>query len=587
MAFDGIVINAVVNELNSILKDGKIDKIYQPEKDTIVLGVRTFGTAYRLLLCANPSCARVHLSNHAIENPKVPPMLCMLMRKHLTGGKITRIVQVDFERIIEIYIECADELGRISEKVIICEIMGKHSNIIFADSGLKIIDAVYRVDDAISSVRHILPGMIYTPPPPQDKFNPCLFEKDAIKNALKKSDVPLYRQLMDLFTGISPLMAREAVFRASSFTDKSGIEVTEEEFDKTAYIFSKMIENTLSGTLCPCIAKDKISGKLIDFNALNITQFEDAADIRTFETINEAAEEFYYRKSSMQSLKQKSSDLMKFVNNSLDRCYKKLQIENETLEKAKEKEKYKIYGDLITANIYRIIKGDKSVECENFYSDSLEKEKIPLKDDISPSKNAQRYYTKYTKEKTAEKETLKQRELNLKEIDYLTSVKEAIEIAETGSEISMIREELVLGGYLKNRGARKNKKTPTPTPMHFVSDDGYDIYVGKNNVQNDYVTIKLSRSTDIWFHTKDIHGSHAIVKTPDAMQVPERTYLQAASLAAYYSKARNSKGVAVDYTEVKNVKKPSGAKPGMVIYANYNTIYTDPDEELAKRLKQE
>jgi predicted ribosome quality control (RQC) complex YloA/Tae2 family protein len=586
MAFDGIVISSLANELDKVLKGGKIDKIYQPEKDTLVMGVRTYGASFRLLMCANPSCARVHLSNRSMENPQSPPMLCMLMRKHLTGGKITKIVQPDFERIIEIYIECVDELGRMNEKIIVCEIMGKHSNIIFLDHNLKVIDSVYRIDDTVSSVRNILPGIIYTPPPPQDKTNPCLADKDEIKNTLSRSDIPLFKQIMDSYKGISPLISREAVFRACSFTDKSGEEVTEEEFDKTAYIFSKMIENTVSGEINPCVVKDKTTGKLIDFNALSITQFEGEAQVLPFDTINEASEFFFSQKAATESLKQKSGDLMKFVNTSLERCRKKLQIENETLEKAKNKDKYKIYGDLITANIYRITQGLKHIECENFYSEKCEKIIIPLKDDLSPSKNAQRYYTKYNKEKTAEKETLKQKELNLKEIDYLESVKEAIEIAESGAEIALIREELVREGYLKNRGARKqNKKASLPTPMHFVSDDGYDIYVGKNNTQNDYVTLKLSRSTDIWFHTKSIHGSHAIVRTPDAMDVPERTYIQAASLAAYYSKARNSKSVAVDYTEVKNVKKPSGAKPGMVIYVNYNTIYTDPDEELSKRLR--
>ncbi len=586
MAFDGIVVHAIAGELNELLRDGKIDKIHQPEKDTVTIIVRTRAGAYRLLLCANPSCARVHLASGSMENPMQPPMFCMLMRKHLSGGRITLIEQPEFERIIRIHIESYDELGELSEKVLICELMGKYSNIILINKDSKIIDSVYHIDLSVSSVRQILPGLIYTAPPAQDKLNPALVGKDEIKKGLSTSNVPLFKQLMDAYSGISPLMAREAVYRATGFTDKTGEEASGEELDKTAYIFSKMIENTLGGVYTPCTAADKDSGKLIDFNALEITQFESMANVTVYESVNEAAEAFYLKKSSMQSLKQKSGDLMKFVNNNLERCLKKLQIENETLEKAKNKEKFKIYGDLITANLYRIEQGMKHIECENFYSETGETVKIPLKDDLTPAKNAQRYYTKYTKEKTAEAETAKQKELNLKEIDYLESVKEAIELAESGAEIAMIREELTEQGYLKHRGGKKgNKKKTLPTPMHFVSDDGYDIYVGKNNAQNDYVTLKLSRSTDIWFHTKSIHGSHAIVRTPDAMEVPDRTYLQAAALAAYYSKARNSKSVPVDYTEVKNVKKPAGAKPGMVIYVNYNTIYADPDEELVKRLK--
>ncbi len=585
MAFDGIVVHAVSHELDKVLKDGKIDKIHQPEKDTVTISVRTRNGAYKLLLCANPSCARVHLMSGNMENPSSPPMFCMLMRKHLGGGRITAVEQPEFERIIRIHIESYDEMGYISEKQLICEIMGKYSNIILVNKDMKIIDSAYHIDFTVSSVRQILPGLIYTLPPKQDKQNPLTADKDEVKARLASSDVPLFKQLMDSFSGISPLMAREAVYRAAGHTDITGSEATGEQIDKTAYIFAKMIDNTKSGVYTPTIAAERESGKLLDFNALSVTQFEALADTAEFETVNEAAEAFYLKKSSMHSLKQKSGDLMKFVNNNIERCQKKLQIENETLEKAKGKDKYKIYGDLITANIYRISQGMKYIECENFYSQDGETVKIPLIDDLTPSKNAQRYYKKYTKEKTAEEETKKQKELNLREIDYLESIKEAIELAESGAEISLIRDELTEQGYLKNRGGKKQKKKPLPTPMHFVSDDGYDIYVGKNNTQNDYVTLKLSRSTDIWFHTKSIHGSHAIIKTSNAMEVPDRTYLQAASLAAYYSKARSSKSVPVDYTEVKNVKKPSGAKPGMVIYVNYNTLYVDPDEELVKKLR--
>ena len=585
MAFDGMVIHAVTKELNEVLKDGRIDKIHQPEKDTVTISVRTRSGAYRLLLCANPSCARVHLMSSTMENPMNPPMFCMLMRKHIGSGKITGIHQVDFERIIHIDIESYDEMGYLCQKTLVCEIMGKHSNIILLNKDDKIIDAVYHVDLSVSSVRQILPGLIYTAPPPQEKINPLSSDKDSVKALIKNDSLPMYRHIMDNFSGISPLMAREAVFRASQDTEMQGENATGEQLDKTAYIFSMMMENIRDGKLGPCMVKDKNTGKLVDFNALEITQFEDMGEVTFFDTVNEAAEAFYLKKSSLQSLKQKSGDLTKFINTGIERCAKKLQIQNETIEKAKNKDKYKVYGDLITANIYRINQGDSSLACENFYSENCEEISIPLKTDLSPSANAQSYYKRYTKEKTAEQEAAKQRELTLKEIDYLESVKEAIMLAESGSEISMIRQELTEQGYLKNRsGKRKEMKKALPKPMHFVSDDGYDIYVGKNNIQNDYVTLKLSRSTDLWFHTKGIHGSHAIVRTPDAMEVPDRTYMQAASLAAYYSKARSSENIPVDYTEVKYVKKPSGAKPGMVIYTDYNTIYADPDEELAKRL---
>ena len=586
MAYDGLVVSAIVRELSEVLAGGRIDKIHQPEKDTVIISVRTRNGGYRLLLCANPSCARVHLASTGMENPMTPPMFCMLLRKHIGSGKITKIEQPEFERIIRIHIESYDELGDLSEKVLICELMGKHSNIILVNKDNKIIDSVYHIDLSVSSVRQILPGLIYTAPPTQDKLNPMDYTKDDIKRRLTFEDSPMAKQILDTYSGISPLMAREAVYRACKDTDKIASEATSEETDKTAYIFSKMMENIQNGDFEPCMVTDTESGKLIDFNALGITQYEGMGDVTFFESVNEAAEAFYSRKPSMQSLKQKGSDLMKFVNNNLERCLKKLQLQKEILEKAKKKEKYKIYGDLITANIYRINQGDKILECENFYSENCEMVKITLSEDLTPSQNAQKYYKKYAKQKTAEAETEKQKELNTREIDYLESVKESIELAESGAEIALIREELTEQGYLRQRYLKRPKKKALPTPLHFVSDDGYDIYVGKNNVQNDYVTFKLSRSTDIWFHTKSIHGSHAIVRTPDAMEVPDRTYLQAAALAAYYSKARGSKSVPVDYTEVKNVKKPNGAKPGMVIYVDYNTIYADPDEELANRLRK-
>lgn len=587
MAFDGIVIHALTEELNELLCGGKIDKIHQPERSTVTVNIRTRDGGYRLLLCANPSCARVHLMTNSMENPASPPMFCMLLRKHLSGGKITLIEQPDFERIVRIHIENYDEMGYVSEKILICELMGKYSNIILVGKDDKIIDSIFHVDFTVSSVRQILPGLIYTSPPEQGKRNPLLCDKQEIKALLSENDVPLYKQLMDIFSGISPLMAREAVHRAVGRSDASGFDVTSEQLDKVGYVFYKLMRNLNEKMYSPCVVEDINSKKLLDFNAFEIGQYENLGSVKIFDTVNEAAENFYIKKSSMQNMKQKSADLTKFVNNKLERCARKLQIQNETLEKAKKRDRYKIYGDLITANIYRISRGMESIACENFYSEDNAVVEIPLKCELSPSQNAQKYYKRYTKEKTAEEETLRQRKLNLKEIDYLESVKEAIEVAENSSDISMIREELAEQGYLKKHNVRKSKSKITAAPLHFVSDDGYDIYVGKNNTQNDYVTLKLSRSTDIWFHTKGVHGSHVLVKTADAMAVPESTYLQAASLAAYYSKGRASLIVPVDYTEVKNVKKPSGAKPGMVIYFDYNTINARPDEELALRLKKQ
>ncbi len=587
MAFDGIVISALCKECEEKLKGARIDKIHQPEKDELIISLRTFKGAEKLLICVNPSFPRFHLTNVSKDNPEKPPMFCMLLRKHLSGGKILYIKQSEFERIVKIGIECYDEMGFLSEKVLIVEIMGKHSNIILTNKEGKILDSIIHVDLSVSSIRQVLPSFPYEEPPKQDKENPVGKSKDEILNVLKSQDAPVWKILMEKFQGISPVFAREAVYRAIGHTEVLSSETDDKELSDVSLNFYSMMEDIRLGEYKYVVINDTETGKMLDFCALDISQYGTGAKSETFASMSEAVENFYVKKATRESLKQKCADISKTVASNLDRCRKKLQIQNETLIKAEKREKYKIYADLITANIYRIKQGDEKVSLVNFYSENGEEITINLKPELSPSKNAQAYYKKYNKEKKAEEETLRQKELNLAEIDYLESVQEAISLVETNAEIIQIRDELIEEGYLKNKGRLlKKKKKESVSPMHFVSDDGYDIYVGKNNKQNDYVTLKLARSTDLWFHTKGIHGSHVIVKTDDAMKVSDETYLLAARLSAYYSKGRKSESVAVDYTEVKNVKKPSGAKPGMVIYANYNTLYVTPDEIEIERLKK-
>ena len=584
MALDGITISALCYELNKKLSGGRIDKIHQPERDELIVSVRTFGGAYKLLICANPSYPRIHITNSQKENPQKPPMFCMLLRKHLSSGKILSVCQDGFERIIKIAIESYDEMGFLSQKTLIIEIMGKHSNIILTDKDGKILDSIIHVDISVSSVRQVLPGLMYETAPSQNKKNPLCASFEDVLCSLSNSETEIWKQLLDSYTGISPLLAREAVHRALGRCDYLGIEASKEDFEKVAKEFCEIISCAKEKDFNPCVIIDNDSQKLLDFCSVHISQYQNLAKIEHYGSVSDALEDFYTKKAASESIRQRSGDLLKFLQTALERCYKKLQIQDQTLKKAAKREKYKMYGDLLTANIYRINQGIKEITLENFYSENMEEIKIPLKEELTPSQNAQRYYVKYNKEKTAETETLKQKKLNEEEIDYLESVQEAVIRCETNSEILQIRNELIEEGYLKNKGRLLKKKKETITPMHFVSDDGYDIYVGKNNRQNDYVTLKLSRSTDIWFHTKEIHGCHAIVKTSDAMEVPDRTYMQAARLAAFYSKGRGSENVPVDYTEVKNVKKPSGAKPGMVIYVSYNTLYVTPSEEEKEKL---
>ena len=392
---------------------------------------------------------------------------------------------------------------------------------------------------------------------------------------------------MDAYTGVSPLIAREIVYKSTGFTDTRGSDVPLDVRKRVARCFVYFFDKVKNGEFTPTILTNAQNGKMLDYSSCDITLYESLALKEQFDSMSLALDSFYGKKSADESIRQKSGDLVKFVTNNIERCNKKLQIQNEILQKAGKRDKYKLYGDFLPANIYRIKTGMTGLEAENYYSENLEKINIPLLSDLSPSQNAQRYYKRYNKEKTAEAETMKQRELNKLELEYFDSVLTSIGNAENMTELNQIRDELIEQGYLKNKGRiQKAKKAAMPKPLHYISSDGYDIYVGKNNKQNDYVTLKLSRSTDLWFHTKDIHGSHVLVKTSDAETVPDNTYLEAASLAAYYSKGREGTNIPVDYTEVKNVKKPSGAKPGMVIYVNYNTIYANPQEKIAEKLKK-
>lgn len=580
MAFDGLAVNALVNEFNEKLINGRIDKIYQPERSEITLTVRCFKDTYKLIICANPSFPRVHFSTETKDNPASPPMFCMLLRKHIAGGKIIRISQPGFERVIKFEIESYDELGDLSVKTLIVEIMGKHSNIILVNKDGKIIDSIFHIDISISSVRQVMPGMIYEAPPSQGKANMLCLSRDEIISKLNTAEKDLASQIMDNFEGISPIISRELVYRATGKTDTMPDEDAVEAVADSCFFFA---ESVLEKRFKPVILFNK--EKHIDFSAIDINQYENLVQKEYFDSLSNAIEEFYIKKAQMTSIKQKTADLMKVVSTNLDRCRRKLSLENDILKKAEKREIYKIKGDLITANIYRIEKGASSFFAENFYGDN-EKIEIALKSELTPSQNAQRYYARYNKEKTAEAETIKQKKINEDEIEYLETVSEAILNAETREDISQIREELTEQGYLKKRNVKSGrKKAEIPSPAYFLSSDGFEIFAGKNNRQNDYVTLKLARSNDIWFHTKTIHGSHVIVKT-NGKNVPDTTLTEAAVIAAYYSKGRNGANISVDYTEVKNVRKPSGAKPGMVIYDNNKTAVVNPDETIVEKLKQ-
>ena len=573
MALDAIAVRALSAELFEMLKDGRIEKIHQPERDELLFNIRVYSEHYRLVLSASSANPRIHTTDRAKKNPTVPPMFCMLLRKHLSGGKITGIYQDGFERIIYIDVENRDELGDIVTKKLIIELMGRRSNIILTDDGGRIIDSIRRVDISVSSVRQVLPGLMYERPPGQGRTD--FTEADGWEISFVQKGMKAEKLLMSAYSGISPLTAREIVWRAYGRTDVTAGEAETLGADRLREEIVKLREVVKTGKFSPCMIRD--GQRLVEFSAIAIGQYEKAAEVVDYSSINHVLDDFYSGRDAIQRMKQKSADLVHMLSQNIERASRKLELQRQTLEDAKERDKYKISGDLITANLYRINKGDTETELENFYDAQCPMVTIALDPRLTPMQNAQNYYKKYRKAKNAETEVAKQIKECRSDIDYLTSTLAAVEQAEDEEDLNQIRSELAAEGYIKRR-TQKNapKKTAPPKPMHFVSSDGFDIYVGKNNTQNDYLTLKFANSQDIWFHTKNIHGSHAVIKLGIDKEVPAGTIIEAAELAAYYSKARQSSQVPVDYTRIKNVKKPNGAKPGMVIYDSYNTIYVTP-----------
>ena len=558
MAFDACVIKCFAHQASEQLKDARIDKIHQPQKDELYISLRGQQGTLKLYISANPSYPRIYFTGEKIENPNEPPMFCMLLRKHLGSGKIKNIYQLGFERIIVFEIECKNELMEITTKKLIVEIMGKHSNIILTNSQDVIIDSIKRVDISTSSVRQILPALTYKMPPIQDKINPLDYDFNNLPDYVPDPE----KYVMSNFYGISKLTAREIAHLSQ---DTPFNEVMRS-------IFTMISKNKFSP--CAIYGNDPAP---IDFSPIDITQYGIEFDKYCSDSISEVCEKFYYEKALSLRLSQFSAALIKIVSNNIERCKKKLTIFNQQLLDSAKRDKFKEYGELITSNLYRIKQGDTKVTVENYFEDGMPLIDIKLDETISPSQNAQKHFTKYNKLKTSEEQAHIQLKSASNELVYLESVYDELQRAKTISEIAEIKEELSQEGYISSTVMSKKKKKESLSSPEKHEFEGYIIYVGKNNKQNDYLTLKLAKNSDLWFHTKDIPGSHVIVvKKPDD-EIPDSVILKAATLASIHSKAKGAAKTPVDYTTIKNVKKPNGAKPGMVIYDNYNTLYINPD----------
>ncbi|WP_129596364.1 Rqc2 family fibronectin-binding protein [Anaerophilus nitritogenes] len=583
MPFDGMVVSSIVHELKEKILMGKIDKIYQPENDEIHISIRCFKEKYKLLISASSNHPRIHLTHTAKINPQTPPIFCMLLRKHLQGGRIIDIYQQEFERIVILNIESYDELGVLSIKQLIIEIMGKHSNIILLDpSQNKILDSIKRISGDINRYREILPGKNYIAPPTQGKQNPLhlSFNDFVLKVQEATMGTSIYKAIYTSFQGISPVASREICFLSHIEQDKALVELLDTDYEHLWKTFNKFL---CVNNPNPHMVISKDNSEIIDFYPIPLKIYQEIYTSIDFDSMSDLLEQFYIQRDLFDRIKQKSTDLRKLIHHTMQKLLNKKQKLKEELLSAMKAQKYRVYGELLTANLHTIKKGDKSIEVMNFYDENCTTIKIALNEHLTPSQNAQKYFKKYTKSKNAQNEIDTQLKDTDNEITYFENLLQNIENTSDLENIEEIRLELMEEGYIKKKKISSKKNTPSK-PMSFISSDGYSILVGKNNKQNDHLTLKIASKKDLWFHTKDIPGSHVIIITNN-QEVPQTTILEAAELAAYFSKGKISSNVPVDYTTVKYVKKPSGAKPGMVIYENNKTIYTTPRSNIVEILQ--
>lgn len=585
MPLDALCLSGLVHELKTALSGGKIDKIHQPGRYEVVMAVRTPKGNVKLLLSASPNHPRAQLTELTRENPDTPPMFCMLLRKHLTGARILEIVQPPMERLIEFRMEALDELGDRVERRIVLEVMGRHANLILLDGDGRIVDCLRRVEGDMSGNRHVLPGLFYRMPPAVEKRNPEALTREEWIELLSQpaGDMRVEHWLLDTFGGWSPLICRELAYRGGGATDITFEELGKLGRERLAAGIDSMLSDVREHRCVPTLIA--LEGRPRDFTFLLVNQYGDDAALKEYPSFSVLMDSFYEQRENADRVKQKGQDLIRTATNARDRTARKIANQERELEATLDRERLRQYGDIITSNLYAMDKGMTSLKTVNYYDPEGQEVEIPLDFLLTPQQNAAKYYKAYNKAKKAEEMLTIQLEKGRRDLDYLNGVLESIKMAEGERDLQEIRQELVDTGFARRQAKGKEKgKKYASRPMEFRSSSGLRISVGKNNTQNDLLTCKQAFKSDIWFHTQKIHGSHVILWT-EGGQPDLQSLNEAACLAAWYSQARESSKVPVDYTPVKYVKKPAGARPGMVVYTTYETAWVEPDGNLVKRLR--
>ncbi len=584
MAFDAGMLACTLSEIRRLCLGARIEKVYQPERDEIVLQMRSLEGGRRLCINAGSNNPRIGFTVLQKENPQNPPMLCMLLRKYLQGAKLAEISQVDFDRVAYLGFDTRDEMGFDCRRYLIIELMGKYSNLLFADENKKIITAMHTSDLSLDSIRPLLPGMTYTPPPMQSKHNPLYIGREEFLNIYKS--FPDERQcdkcIMDSFSGIAPVIAREITYRATGHTDTPVKYCFYEDIEREFFFVTECIKNE---NFAPCLVLD--GEKCAEYSFIPLTQYS-GLELKRYESAGALLDTYFEARDNSQRIHQRASDILKLLTNAETRIRKKLELQRAELAECEKGVEYKKFGDLITANIWRLSRGDSRAEFEDYESmrddGTFEKVTVELDMRLSPSANAQRYYKKYNKSKNAKIELTKQIGLGEDELEYIYTVFDALTHAETPTDLSEIRDELYKSGYASKMKAYSSHKPHAPTVMQFETPDGMKVLCGKNNLQNEHITHKLAGKLDYWFHAKLVAGSHVLLVT-DGKEPTDLDFTSAAEIAAYYSKAEGE-NIAVDYTQAKNVKKPSGAKPGFVIYHTNWTAYVTPNAEKISAMRK-